>query len=129
MVATALTREQEQREERGLLRFSTAGSVDDGKSTLVGRLLHDSKNLLDDQAEALKKASEKHAGKGPVLGRAEIALCAGERREQTVCQVTVAVENAVAFEQLAVRHPPAGAGQLQAPVEHLDSGNLQELRL
>ncbi len=54
----------DQREERGLLRFSTAGSVDDGKSTLVGRLLHDSKNLLDDQTEALKKASEKHAGKG-----------------------------------------------------------------
>lgn len=50
------------RDEIGLLRFSTAGSVDDGKSTLVGRLLHDSKNLLDDQAEALKIASEKHAG-------------------------------------------------------------------
>lgn len=54
----------DQREERGLLRFSTAGSVDDGKSTLVGRLLHDSKNLLDDQTEAIKKASEKHTGKG-----------------------------------------------------------------
>jgi bifunctional enzyme CysN/CysC len=64
MDTSALEREHEQREERGLLRFSTAGSVDDGKSTLVGRLLHDSKNLLDDQAEALKKASEKHAGKG-----------------------------------------------------------------
>ena len=36
---------------RGLLRFATAGSVDDGKSTLVGRLLHDSKSVLSDQLE------------------------------------------------------------------------------
>ena len=34
---------------RGLLRFLTCGSVDDGKSTLIGRLLYDSKLLLDDQ--------------------------------------------------------------------------------
>ncbi len=36
-----------------LLRFITAGSVDDGKSTLIGRLLYDSKNILIDQLEAL----------------------------------------------------------------------------
>ena len=41
-----------------LLRFTTAGSVDDGKSTLVGRLLYDSKSLFDDQLVALEKASE-----------------------------------------------------------------------
>ena len=35
----------------GLLRFATAGSVDDGKSTLIGRLLHDSKAILEDQLE------------------------------------------------------------------------------
>jgi bifunctional enzyme CysN/CysC len=39
-----------------LLRFSTAGSVDDGKSTLIGRLLHDSKALLDDQLAAVSKS-------------------------------------------------------------------------
>ena len=38
-----------------LLRFITAGSVDDGKSTLIGRLLYDSKNILIDQLEALEK--------------------------------------------------------------------------
>jgi len=38
-----------------LLRFSTAGSVDDGKSTLIGRLLHDSKNVYEDHIEALEK--------------------------------------------------------------------------
>ena len=41
-----------------LLRFTTAGSVDDGKSTLIGRLLYDSKSIFEDQMEAIKKASE-----------------------------------------------------------------------
>ncbi len=40
-----------------LLRFATAGSVDDGKSTLVGRLLHDSKSVLTDQLEAVERTS------------------------------------------------------------------------
>ncbi len=42
-----------------LLRFTTAGSVDDGKSTLIGRLLFDSKNIFADQLEALQKSSER----------------------------------------------------------------------
>lgn len=40
-----------------LLRFTTAGSVDDGKSTLIGRLLYDSKSLFEDQLDAVKRAS------------------------------------------------------------------------
>ncbi|TSB31483.1 GTP-binding protein [Streptomyces sp. NBC_01525] len=44
-------------ETASLLRFATAGSVDDGKSTLVGRLLHDSKSVLADQLEAVERAS------------------------------------------------------------------------
>ncbi len=44
-----------------LLRFTTAGSVDDGKSTLIGRLLYDSKSIFADQMEAIEKASK---GKG-----------------------------------------------------------------
>src|SRR5215217_4939575 len=47
--------EQEQRKE--LLRFTTAGSVDDGKSTLIGRLLYDSKGVYEDQLASVKKAS------------------------------------------------------------------------
>ena len=39
------------------LRFSTAGSVDDGKSTLIGRLLYDTKSLFEDQWEAVERAS------------------------------------------------------------------------
>lgn len=42
-----------------LLRFTTAGSVDDGKSTLIGRLLFDSKGIFEDQLESVKKSSEK----------------------------------------------------------------------
>ena len=42
-----------------LLRFTTAGSVDDGKSTLIGRLLYDSKSIFEDQIEAVKKSIER----------------------------------------------------------------------
>ncbi len=42
-----------------LLRFTTAGSVDDGKSTLIGRLLYDSKSIFEDQMEAVKQSSER----------------------------------------------------------------------
>jgi sulfate adenylyltransferase subunit 1 len=45
--------------ERGLLRFITAGSVDDGKSTLIGRLLFDSKGIFADQLEAVSRAKHK----------------------------------------------------------------------
>ena len=41
-----------------LLRFTTAGSVDDGKSTLIGRLLYDSKAIFEDQLEAVEKSSK-----------------------------------------------------------------------
>ena len=47
------------KEENQLLRFTTAGSVDDGKSTLIGRLLYDSKSLFEDQLQAIKFSSEK----------------------------------------------------------------------
>lgn len=42
-----------------LLRFTTAGSVDDGKSTLIGRLLYDSKSIFEDQMEAVRQSSER----------------------------------------------------------------------
>ncbi|MCL4785156.1 MAG: hypothetical protein KJZ70_19180, partial [Bryobacterales bacterium] len=42
--------------EKDLLRFTTAGSVDDGKSTLIGRLLHDTNGAYEDQIEAVKKS-------------------------------------------------------------------------
>jgi sulfate adenylyltransferase large subunit len=51
--------------EKPLLRFTTAGSVDDGKSTLIGRLLHDAHSIHDDQMEALRK-SGLNRSTGPV---------------------------------------------------------------
>ncbi len=47
-----------------LLRFTTAGSVDDGKSTLIGRLLYDSKSIFEDQLDAVKSASERLGTEG-----------------------------------------------------------------
>jgi len=47
-----------------LLRFTTAGSVDDGKSTLIGRLLYDSKSIFEDQIEAIEHTSRKKGHKG-----------------------------------------------------------------
>src|SRR6059058_4786006 len=41
-----------------ILRFNTCGSVDDGKSTLIGRLLYDSKSLMEDQIEALERSAD-----------------------------------------------------------------------
>ncbi|MEV3908414.1 sulfate adenylyltransferase subunit 1 [Streptomyces canus] len=52
-----MTTATEHRSATTLLRFATAGSVDDGKSTLVGRLLYDSKSILSDQLDAVRRAS------------------------------------------------------------------------
>src|SRR6202167_2608404 len=49
----------------GLLRFSTAGSVDDGKSTLIGRLLYDSKSVFEDQLASVQKSKINRSG-GPI---------------------------------------------------------------
>jgi sulfate adenylyltransferase large subunit len=51
--------------KKELLRFTTAGSVDDGKSTLIGRLLHDSKTLYEDQLTSVKKSRFSRSG-GPI---------------------------------------------------------------
>ncbi|MFJ5721256.1 sulfate adenylyltransferase subunit 1 [Streptomyces sp. NPDC093149] len=64
---TTLNRHPEQLSATTLLRFATAGSVDDGKSTLVGRLLHDSKSVLADQLEAVEHASRNRGQEAPDL--------------------------------------------------------------
>lgn len=58
-------------ENKQLLRFITCGSVDDGKSTLIGRLLHDSKMIFEDQLAAIKKDSVKS---GTTEGEFDLAL-------------------------------------------------------
>ncbi len=61
----------EQDKTKDLLRFVTAGSVDDGKSTLIGRLLYESKGIYEDQLEAVMRASGK---KGSTQGEMDLAL-------------------------------------------------------
>ena len=55
-----------QHEKKDLLRFLTCGNVDDGKSTLIGRLLHDSKLIYEDQLAAVQKDSKKYGTTGDV---------------------------------------------------------------
>ena len=60
LIATDIEAYLVQYERKDLLRFLTCGSVDDGKSTLIGRLLYDSKLIYEDQLEAMKKDSVRH---------------------------------------------------------------------
>src|SRR5690606_20800863 len=69
-----------------LLRLATAGSVDDGKSTLVGRLLHDSKNVLADQLDALERLSAERG-----LDGADLALLTDGLRAEREQGITIDV--------------------------------------
>ncbi|MGH9064155.1 MAG: sulfate adenylyltransferase subunit 1 [Acidimicrobiales bacterium] len=69
-----------------LLRLSTAGSVDDGKSTLIGRLLYDSKSLLEDQLEAVERASRAQG-----LDHVELALLTDGLRAEREQGITIDV--------------------------------------
>lgn len=69
-----------------LLRFITAGSVDDGKSTLIGRLLYDSKNILVDQLEALEKSTKNRTD-----GSVDLALLTDGLRAEREQGITIDV--------------------------------------
>lgn len=73
-----------QQENKSLLRFLTCGSVDDGKSTLIGRLLYDSKLLFDDHLAALKKDSRKHGTTGGDIDFALLVDGLEAEREQGI---------------------------------------------
>lgn len=69
-----------------LLRFTTAGSVDDGKSTLIGRLLYDSKSIFEDQLEAVEKSSNRRG-----LDHMELALLTDGLRDEREQGITIDV--------------------------------------
>ncbi|MEN3379908.1 MAG: bifunctional enzyme CysN/CysC, partial [Hyphomicrobiales bacterium] len=71
-------------ERKSLLRFITCGSVDDGKSTLIGRLLYDSKMICDDQLAALKSDSKRHGTNGARLDFALLVDGLAAEREQGI---------------------------------------------
>src|SRR5690606_16072810 len=73
-----------QHETKSLLRFITCGSVDDGKSTLIGRLLHDTHLLLDDQVAALEADSRRHGTQGDDLDFALLVDGLAAEREQGI---------------------------------------------
>ena len=72
--------------DSGVLRFTTAGSVDDGKSTLIGRLLHDSKAIFEDQLEAVELASARRG-----LDNANLALLTDGLRAEREQGITIDV--------------------------------------
>jgi len=74
----------------GLFRFATAGSVDDGKSTLVGRLLHDSKSILVDQLESVARTSAER-GFGGDAGGLDLALLTDGLRAEREQGITIDV--------------------------------------
>src|SRR5579863_6722335 len=67
-----------------LLRFITCGSVDDGKSTLIGRLLNDTDMIFDDQLSALEKDSKKHGTTGEAVDLALLVDGLQSEREQGI---------------------------------------------
>ena len=73
-----------EQEGKSLLRFLTCGSVDDGKSTLIGRLLYDSKLLFDDHLSALEKDSKKHGTTGDDIDFALLVDGLEAEREQGI---------------------------------------------
>jgi len=82
--ATDIAAYLKQHEAKPLLRFITCGSVDDGKSTLIGRLLHDSKRLFDDQLAALEKDSQRHGTRGGEIDYALLLDGLAAEREQGI---------------------------------------------
>ena len=70
--------------QRSLLRFLTCGSVDDGKSTLIGRLLYDTKLILDDQLSALERDSRRHGTTGEDLDLALLVDGLEAERQQGI---------------------------------------------
>jgi len=72
--------------QKDLLRFTTAGSVDDGKSTLIGRLLHDSKAVYEDQLDSVKKSRINRSG-----GAIDFALLTDGLRAEREQGITIDV--------------------------------------
>jgi bifunctional enzyme CysN/CysC len=84
LIATDIAAYLRQHETKGLLRFITCGSVDDGKSTLIGRLLYESKMLFDDQLAAIEADSKKWGTQGGEIDFALLVDGLAAEREQGI---------------------------------------------
>ena len=84
LIATDIEQYLVRHQHKSLLRFITCGSVDDGKSTLIGRLLHESKMLFEDQLAALEADSKKVGTRGGELDYALLLDGLAAEREQGI---------------------------------------------
>jgi sulfate adenylyltransferase large subunit len=92
-----------------LLRIATAGSVDDGKSTLIGRLLHDTKSILEDQMDHITETSERRGD-----GYVNLALLTDGLRAEREQGITIDVAYRYFQTGAAATLDDAGAGTLEA---------------
>ena len=84
LIATDIDAYLEQHEQRELVRFLTCGSVDDGKSTLIGRLLYDTETIYDDQLAAVRRDSERRGSAGGDLDLSLLTDGLKAEREQGI---------------------------------------------
>ncbi len=84
LIEKDITEYLKQHENKELMRFLTCGSVDDGKSTLIGRLLHDSKMIYEDQLDAVKSDNAKHGTTGEKVDLALLVDGLQAEREQGI---------------------------------------------
>ena len=84
LISTDIDSYLKSHEEKSLLRFITCGSVDDGKSTLIGRMLYESQMLFDDQLSALKSDSKKIGTQGEEIDFALLVDGLAAEREQGI---------------------------------------------
>ncbi|GLR65072.1 sulfate adenylyltransferase subunit CysN [Marinospirillum insulare] len=84
LIATDIEQYLKAHENKSLLRFITCGSVDDGKSTLIGRLLFESKVLFEDQLSSIEADSKKHGTQGEELDLALLVDGLAAEREQGI---------------------------------------------
>src|SRR5690554_7540362 len=84
LISTDIEQYLKAHEKKSLLRFITCGSVDDGKSTLIGRLLFESKVLFEDQLSAMEVDSKKYGTQGEALDLALLVDGLAAEREQGI---------------------------------------------
>ena len=84
LIAEDIERYLQTHEQKSLLRFITCGSVDDGKSTLIGRLLYESKLIFEDQLSALQADSRRHGTQGEKIDFALLVDGLAAEREQGI---------------------------------------------
>ena len=84
LIETDISAYLKAQEEKGYLRFITCGSIDDGKSTLIGRLLYDSKMIFEDQLAALESDSKKVGTQGNEIDFALLVDGLAAEREQGI---------------------------------------------